>query len=72
MIDMAHDPRAAQVATNYIHVLREIQALGNEGFGVLLDTANQDEMDDLLIASQVLLEQIARVKSVLALNAQRG
>ena len=69
---MAHDPRAAQVATKFVQVLNEIQALGNQGFALLLDTADKDEVDDLSTSADVLLDSIARVKHLLALRARSG
>jgi hypothetical protein len=69
---MAHDPRAAEAARKYMQVLNEINALGMPGFAKLLDTADKDEMDDLLVASDVVLEAIARVKRDLAFNPAKG
>lgn len=66
---MAHDPRAAEVATKYVTILNEIQTLGNRGFGILLDTADKDEIDDLSTAADVLLESIGRTKTLLAPRA---
>ena len=59
---MAHDPRAALVARKYLLVLTEINTLGMPGFSLLLDSANSDEIDDLLEAAEVILENVARVK----------
>ncbi len=63
---MAHDPRAGQVARKYLQVLNEIQALGMPGFSVLLDSANAEEMGDLSEAADVILENVERVKRIVA------
>lgn len=60
-----NDPRAGETLKKYISIMNEIQALQMEGFGYLLDTADKDEMDDLVISADVLLESIARTKRAL-------
>jgi hypothetical protein len=61
-----HDPRAATVATKYLRVLNEIQALGMPGFSTLIDTASEDEISELLDAADVILENVERVKRHIA------
>lgn len=61
-----HDPRAATAATKYLRVLNEIQGLGMGGFSTLLDTADAEEMSDLIEAADVILENVERVKRHIA------
>lgn len=58
---MAHDPRAAEVMVKFQSVLMQVQALGPLGFANVLDTASTEEMDDLEVAAEVILENIARM-----------
>jgi hypothetical protein len=69
---MAHDPRAAEAMRKYQLALNEVNALGAVGFARLLDTANTEEMDDLLVAADVILENIVRTKRDLAGGPSKG
>jgi hypothetical protein len=61
---MMHDVRAGEAFKKFQAVLTGVQALGPQRFAALLDTADKDEMDDLLIAADVLLDSIARAQKL--------
>ncbi len=63
-IPPSEDPIQARVARKYLQALREIQELGMPGFSVLIDSANEAELEDLETAADVILQNVARVKSL--------
>lgn len=66
------DPRGAEAMMKFRAALTEVQTLGERGFAYLLDMADKDEMDDLIIAAEVILDSVARTKAALAGQPKGG
>lgn len=58
---MAHDPRAGKVAIRYLRILQGIQQMQNVGFGRMLDTATEEQMDDHEETVDFLESELTRV-----------
>jgi hypothetical protein len=54
----------AIAAKNYLALLNEISSMGMPGFMALLDAATEDELRALLVACNVVYQQIQKFKGI--------
>lgn len=60
-----HDPRAGDAAKAYVRILNEIDTMGQRGFALMLDTADELELTRLLNAARIIQASIDRTKPLL-------